>query len=154
MQWFPPTIISLITSNNFIEASLRLSHIYQFQIVRPNWLKFRSRCSAIPIGSSRKSGNELSTTSFCRCWTAQSIAGSMTRLGDLLDFGQLFKAFSSNYFTQINLHCYAIFVKLSKSFIFLVKSLLGNFYRDIWRYLSGHTDDKGWDWISFLHNLV
>ena len=65
----------------------------------------------------------------------------MTRLGDLLDFGQLFKAFSSNYFTQINLHCYAIFVKLSKSFIFLVKSFLGNFL-DIWQFLSGHTEWK------------
>ena len=26
---------------------------------------------------------------------------SVTRLGDLLDFGQLFKAFGNNYFAQI-----------------------------------------------------
>ena len=36
-------------------------------------------------------------------------------------------------------HCYEIFVKVLKSFIFLVKSFLANYY-DIWRFLSGHTD--------------
>ena len=30
---------------------------------------------------------------------------SVSRLGDLLDFGQVFKAFGSNYFTQIDPHC-------------------------------------------------
>ena len=50
---------------------------------------------------------------------------SVTRLGDLLDFGQLFKVFGNNWFAQI----YHILVKVSKSFIFLVKSFLGNFYR-------------------------
>ena len=30
-----------------------------------------------------------------------SHAFSVTRLGDLLDFGQLFKAFGNNYFAQI-----------------------------------------------------
>ena len=29
------------------------------------------------------------------------ISGSVTRLGDFLHFGQLFKAFGNNYFTQI-----------------------------------------------------
>ena len=47
-------------------------------------------------------------------------------MGDLLDFGQLFKA---------------IFVKVSKSIIFLVKSFLGNFYRHL-AIFSGHTVDK------------
>ena len=30
------------------------------------------------------------------------IGFSVTRLGDLLDFGQVFKAFSNNYFAQIS----------------------------------------------------
>ena len=30
------------------------------------------------------------------------LATSVTRLGDLLDFGQLFKAFGSNLFAQIS----------------------------------------------------
>ena len=32
---------------------------------------------------------------------ANSVATSVTRLGDLLDFGQPFKAGGNNYFTQI-----------------------------------------------------
>ena len=28
--------------------------------------------------------------------------GSVTRLGDLLDFGQLFKAFGNNWFTEVS----------------------------------------------------
>ena len=36
-------------------------------------------------------------------------------------------------------HCWAFFVKVSKSFIFLVKSFLGNFYR-LLATLTGHTD--------------
>ena len=30
------------------------------------------------------------------------ISNSVTRFGDLLDFGQLFKAFGSNYFAKIS----------------------------------------------------
>ena len=52
---------------------------------------------------------------------------SGTRLGDLLHFGQLFKAGEKNYFAQIP-HVFAIFVKVSKSFLFLVQSILANFY--------------------------
>ena len=62
----------------------------------------------------------------------------MTRFGDLLDFGQLFIAIGNNSFTQIS-HSQAIFVKVSKSIIFLVKSFLGNFYRHL-AIFSGHTD--------------
>ena len=49
---------------------------------------------------------------------------SVTRLGDLLHFGQLFKACDDNYFAQIA-QILAIFVKLSIDFIFQVKSFLG-----------------------------
>ena len=43
----------------------------------------------------------------------------MTRLGDLLYIGQLFKACGNNYF-------FTIFVKAPKTFILLEKSFLGN----------------------------
>ena len=56
---------------------------------------------------------------------------SVTRLGDFLDFGLLFKAFGNNYFVQISHIVTQYFVKVSKSIIFLVKSFLGNFYRNL-----------------------
>ena len=51
---------------------------------------------------------------------------SVTRLGDLWDFGQVFKAFGNNQFTFLG-----NFLKVSRSIIFLVKSFLGNFYRQL-----------------------
>ena len=54
---------------------------------------------------------------------------SVTRLGNLLHFRQLFKACGNNYFAQFCPYFKVIFVKVSKSFNFLVKSILGNFYR-------------------------
>ena len=45
---------------------------------------------------------------------------SVTRFGDLLHFGQLCKACGNNYFAQIA-HMLGMFVKVSKSFIFLVE---------------------------------
>ena len=47
-------------------------------------------------------------------------------MGDLLYFGQLFKACGNNYLAQIA-HILRQFGKVSKSFIFPVKSFLGNF---------------------------
>ena len=66
-----------------------------------------------------------------------SLINSVTRLGDLLDFGQLFKAFGNNYFAQIS-HIHRQFCKGVKSLIFLVKPFLGNFYRHM-AIFSGHT---------------
>ena len=43
---------------------------------------------------------------------------SVTRFGDLLDFGQLFKAFGNNTFAQITYILSQFLVKVSKS-IFL-----------------------------------
>ena len=63
---------------------------------------------------------------------------SVTRLVDVLEFGQVFKAFGNNYFAQISHILREFFVNESKSIIFLVKSFLGNFF-DIWRFFSGHT---------------
>ena len=59
------------------------------------------------------------------------------QIGDLLNFGQLFKACGNNYFAQIA----HIFVKVSKSFIFLVKSFWATFI-DIWRLFTGHTGGR------------
>ena len=67
-------------------------------------------------------------------------ASSVTRLGDLLHFGQLFKPGGQNYFAQI-LHSFAIFVKVSKSFISLMEPILGNFYRQL-AIFSCHTGHK------------
>ena len=54
--------------------------------------------------------------------TTANIVTSVTRLGDLLDFGPLFKAFGQQLFCPNIPHSSAIFVKVSKSIIFLVKS--------------------------------
>ena len=62
----------------------------------------------------------------------------MTRLCDLFDFGQLFKAFGNNLICSNLPHSYAIYVKVSKSLIFLVKSFWATFI-DIWRRFTGHT---------------
>ena len=57
---------------------------------------------------------------------AFEVATSVTRLGDLLDFGQLLKAFGSNYFAQIS------------HILGQVKPPLGYFYRQL-AIFSGHT---------------
>ena len=53
------------------------------------------------------------------------------------------------------LHCQAIFVKGSKSFIFLVKSYMGNFYRHLAIFIWSHWSLCSWppvylDWIMLL----
>ena len=53
----------------------------------------------------------------------------MTRLGDLLDFGQLFKGFSHNEFAQISHILRQFLSRCQNLIIFVVKSFLGNFYR-------------------------
>ena len=72
----------------------------------------------------------------------------VTRLGDLLDFGELFKAFGNNLFCPNLPHSWAIFVKVSKSFIFLVKSFLGNFYRHLATFYWSH-----WVWGTKKNNF-
>ena len=63
---------------------------------------------------------------------------SVTRLGDLLHFGQLFKACCNNYFAQNGPHFQAFFVKFWTFFILLVKSFLCNSYRHL-AIFTGHT---------------
>ena len=72
------------------------------------------------------------------------IGDSVTRLGDLLHFGQLFKACGNNYFGQIAHIIRQFFVKVSKSFNILVKSFLCNFLRHLATFYWSH-----WlEWIS------
>ena len=49
---------------------------------------------------------------------------SVTRLGDLSDFGQLFKAFCNNYFAQIS-HILCNFCKCVKIFHFYSEIIFG-----------------------------
>ena len=62
---------------------------------------------------------------------------NVTRLGDLLHFWQLFKACGNNYLPKSPTF-WPIFVKLLKSFIFLVKSFLGNFHRYLSTFYWSH----------------
>ena len=57
-----------------------------------------------------------------------------------MHFGQLFKAYDNNYFAKIAC-ILSNFLNVSKYFIFLVKSFLGNFYRHLATFFTGH----GWE---------
>ena len=66
------------------------------------------------------------------------LPASVTRLGDLLDFGQLFKACGNNEFAQISPTFLGNFCKGVKIFNFTSKIIFGNFYRHLGTF-SGHT---------------
>ena len=63
----------------------------------------------------------------------------MIRLGDLLHFGQLYKAIDNNYFAQI---AYILdkFWKGVKIFDFSCEIIFGQFFIDIWWLFTGHTE--------------
>ena len=73
------------------------------------------------------------------------IESSVTILGNLLHFGQLFKVCSNNYLAQTAHILRQIFVNVSKSFIFLVQSFLGNFYSHLATFYWSH-----WSWSSLV----
>ena len=75
--------------------------------------------------------NFINAAHLCKLMT-----NSVTRLGNFLDFGQLFKAFGHNLFPKSTFLC--SFIKVSKSLIFLVKSFWATFI-DIWWFFTGHT---------------
>ena len=79
----------------------------------------------------------LEKSLFARLLQSAAVS-SVTRLGDFLDFGLLFKAFGNNYFVQISHIVTQYFAKVSKSIIFLVKSFLGNFYRHLATFYWSH----------------
>ena len=75
------------------------------------------------------------------CWSptcSLTTAASVTTLGDLFDFGQLFKALGQQLICPNLPHSQAIFEKVSKSFIFPLKSYLGNFYRHLAIFFWSH----------------
>ena len=63
---------------------------------------------------------------------------SVTRLGDLLEFGQLFKAFGNNCFAQIS-HILRQFLKGVKIFNFSSEIIFWATFTDIWQLFTGHT---------------
>ena len=95
----------------------------------------------------------------------RSSMNSVSRLSDFLHFGQLFKPLATISFAK-SLTFIAIFVTVPKSLIFLVKSILGNFYRHfvifirsseirrlksvMWLYFCWLIIDHSWSlkWIS------
>ena len=62
----------------------------------------------------------------------------VTSLDDLLHFGQPIQSLWQQLFCPNHPHFQTIFVKVSKSFIFLVKSFLGNFYRNLATFYWSH----------------
>ena len=62
---------------------------------------------------------------------------SVTRLGDVLHFGQLYQACGNNYFTQIA-HIFRQFW-WRWSFIFSTEIIYWATFIDIWRIFTGHT---------------
>ena len=75
-------------------------------------------------------------------WTMHSLT-SVTRLGDFCTLGNFLKPLATINLPQSSPFL-GIFVKVSKSFIFLVKSFLGNFYRHLAIFIWSH-------WILTLH---
>ena len=70
-------------------------------------------------------------------WCRQRPTGSVTRLGNLLHYGQHFKACGQQLFCP-NCPHFGNFLKVSKSFIFIGKSFLGNFYRHLVTFYCSH----------------
>ena len=67
------------------------------------------------------------------------IATSVTRLGDLLDFGQVLKPLTTiNLPKSPTLLCN--FLKVAKIFNFYSTIIFWQLFIDIWRFFSGHTE--------------
>ena len=60
----------------------------------------------------------------------EKVGSSVTRLGDLLHFEQLFKACGNNYFAQIA-HILGNFCKVVKIFNFVSEIILDDCYRHL-----------------------
>ena len=70
------------------------------------------------------------------------VSTRVTRLADLLHFGQIFKACGNNFFTQID-HILANFWKVVKIFHISLESFLGNFYRHLATFYWSHCYQPG-----------
>ena len=76
--------------------------------------------------------------SFINIETLNRHVSSVTRLGEFLDFGQLFKDFGNIFLPKSHTFLGNFFQNLS---FFLVKSFLDNFYR-LLAIFSGHNERK------------
>ena len=90
----------------------------------------------IKVGTDRKPLKINQKQPLAICQTA--FFCSVTRLGDLLDVGATFQSLWQQLICPNFPHSQAIFVKGSKSSIFLVKSFLGNFYRHLVMFFWSH----------------
>ena len=70
---------------------------------------------------------------FCHCANYQC-----DQIGRFIGLWTTFQSLWQQFICPNVLHSKAIFVKVSKSLILLVKSFLGKF-KDIWRFFTGHT---------------
>ena len=119
--------MSSVSRLGFLES---LGYLFSYKssqkVCHSFWATFeRKNCSSLIFG--------LFCTLFGYCLS--SIWSSVTRLGDLLDFGQLYKAFGNNKFAQIS-HILRNFCKGVKMYHFWATFI------DIWRFLSGHTGPR------------
>ena len=67
-----------------------------------------------------------------------SWCGQCDQIGRFIGLWTTFQSLWQQFICPNVLHSKAIFVKVSKSLILLVKSFLGKF-KDIWRFFTGHT---------------
>ena len=67
-----------------------------------------------------------------------AVKTSVTRLGDLLDFGQFFKAFGNNQICPISPTIFGNFWKAVKIFNFSSEIIFGNFYRYLATFYWSH----------------
>ena len=89
-------------------------------------------CARHRIGTKRLQTNVVSD-SRCSPETnrVQSLQTQCDQIGRFIGLLATFQSLWQQLVCPNRPHCQAIFVKVSKSFIFLVKSLLGNFYRHL-----------------------
>ena len=74
--------------------------------------------------------------------SAYSLISSVTRLGDSLHFGQLFKAYGNNYFPQIA-QILGNVCKVVKIIHFAGDIIFCSTFIGIWQFFTGHTAYKG-----------
>ena len=73
---------------------------------------------------------------------------SVTRLVDLLHFGQLFKACGNNYFAQLALIIRQFSYRFQNIPFLVVKSFLGNFYRHLATIYCSHVHGQCYKAVS------
>ena len=137
--WYRKQATALPTVPQPLPISLKfwdmiILYLLQVDLLLPGHNEPLDRDSTLRAADRHLSGEDLSKRARNKLWPRCSV----TRFGDLLDFGQLFKAFSNNSFAQISHILRQYLYRCKKPLIFLVKSFLGNFYR-LWQLFTCHT---------------